>query len=371
MSTILFGPPVHFDFGARKDLQSLMKTHQITRPLFVTDRGVLAAGVFAQATEQLPASVKDTIFSDVPPNPTEFAAKQGATTYRANRCDGVIGVGGGAALDLAKAIVILATHSPPLWNYSNRNPDELALGETPPLILLPTTAGTGSEVGRSAVIIFDNGIKAGVRCPAIVTAALCDPELTIGLPPLITAVTGMDALAHCIETYCSPAVNPPADAIALDGMQRIFANIRTAVTQGDNRDARWNMMMGSLEGALCFQKGMGAVHACAHPLGALGYHHGTLNAILMPHVLAMNLNFLGNKATKIAESLGAGPAEQLPQHMLDLVTALGIPPKLRDIGMQKSDLKEIAQAAILDNANKTNPRTMTVALYDELLDAAY
>lgn len=371
MSLLLFGPPVHFDFGARKRLPQVMASARCTKPLFVTDRGVLAAGVFAQATEAQPPALTQALFSEVPPNPTEASAIAGAQAFHDFGCDGVVGIGGGAALDLAKAIAILATHSPPLWNYSNRNPKELPLGVTPPLILLPTTSGTGSEVGRSAVIIFDNGIKAGVRCPAIVTAAICDPELTLGLPPLVTATTGMDALAHCVETYCSAMVNPPADAIAVDGMQRIFSSIHQAVKHGQDRQARWNMMMGSLEGALCFQKGMGAVHACAHPLGALGYHHGTLNAILLPHVLRLNLEFLGKKADKIAELCGAKAVSQIPDVVSRLVAELGIPLHLSDLGLDRVRLKGIAQAAMLDNANKTNPRLMSVALYEALLEQAY
>lgn len=371
MSLILFGPPVHFDFGARKLLPQVLASARCAKPLFVTDRGVLAAGVFKQATEALSSDLTQALFSEVPPNPTEASAIAGAQAFHAFGCDGVVGIGGGAALDLAKAIAILATHSPPLWNYSNRNPAELPLGVTPPLILMPTTSGTGSEVGRSAVIIFDNGIKAGVRCPAIVTAAVCDPELTLGLPPLVTATTGMDALAHCVETYCSATVNPPADAIAVDGMQRIFSNIRQAVLHGNDRQARWNMMMGSLEGALCFQKGMGAVHACAHPLGALGYHHGTLNAILLPHVLRLNLDFLGEKATKIAELCGARSVSEMPEKISNLIAEIGIPLRLRDLGLERVRLSGIAQAAMLDNANKTNPRLMTVDLYEALLDQVY
>ena len=371
MSLILFGPPVHFDFGVRKLLPQIMASARCHKPLFVTDRGVMAAGVFDQATEALPPDLTQALFSDVPPNPTEASAIAGAQAFHRFGCDGVVGIGGGAALDLAKAIAILATHSPPLWNYSNRNPGELPLRATPPLLLMPTTSGTGSEVGRSAVIIFDNGIKAGVRCPAIVTAALCDPELTLGLPPLVTATTGMDALAHCVETYCSPTVNPPADAIAVDGMHRIFSNIHQAVKHGHDRQARWNMMMGSLEGALCFQKGMGAVHACAHPLGALGYHHGTLNAILLPHVLRLNLDYLGEKAQKIAELGGASSVSNLPGKISSLVAELCIPLRLRDLGLDRAKLKGIAQAAMLDNANKTNPRPMTVGLYDALLEQAF
>lgn len=371
MSIILFGPPVHFDFGVRKQLPAVMDSSGIRRALFVTDRGILSAGVFEQATESLPIEHKQAVFSDVPANPTEASAKAGALFYLEQQCDGIVGIGGGAALDLAKAIAILATHPAPLWNYSNRNPSELPLGQTPPLILMPTTAGTGSEVGRSAVIIFDNGIKAGVRCPHIVTAALCDPELTLGLPPLITATTGMDALAHCVETYCSPTINPPADAIALDGMHRLFSSIERAVKHGDDRQSRWNMMMGSLEGALCFQKGMGAVHACAHPLGALGYHHGTLNAILLPHVLRMNLNELGTKAEKIAEYCSAAQVSVIPEKITQLIVSLGIPTRLRDLGLMRDDLNGIACAAMLDNANKTNPRKMNIELYEELLEDAF
>lgn len=371
MSLILFGSPVHFDFGARRLLPQVMASAGSAKPLFVTDRGVIAAGVFDQATEALASGLTQALFSDVPPNPTEASAIAGAQAFHRFGCDGVVGIGGGAALDLAKAIAILATHSPPLWNYSNRNSAELPLGATPPLILLPTTSGTGSEVGRSAVIIFDNGIKAGVRCPAIVTAALCDPELTLGLPPLVTATTGMDALAHCVETYCSATVNPPADAIAVDGMERIFSNIHQAVKLGHDRQARWNMMMGSLEGALCFQKGMGAVHACAHPLGALGYHHGTLNAILLPHVLRLNLDYLGEKAQKISDLCGASSVLNMPDKISHLVAELGIPLRLRDLGLDRIKLDGIAQAAMLDNANKTNPRQMTETLYEALLDQAY
>jgi alcohol dehydrogenase class IV len=166
-------------------------------------------------------------------------------------------------------------------------------------------------------------------------------------------------------------VNPPADAIAVDGMQRIFSNIRQAVKLGHDRQARWNMMMGSLEGALCFQKGMGAVHACAHPLGALGYHHGTLNAILLPHVLRLNLDHLGEKAQKIADFCSASSVLNLPDKMSSLVEELGIPLRLRDLGLDRAKINGVAQAAMLDNANKTNPRLMTVDLYEALLDRAY
>ncbi|GAB3482797.1 iron-containing alcohol dehydrogenase [Polaromonas eurypsychrophila] len=371
MTTLLFGTAVQFGNGMRRALPAELAKAGIQRPLFVTDKGVRAAGVFAKAVETVDRADHLPVFDDVPPNPTEAAAASGAAMYRQHGCDGVVGIGGGAALDLAKAITILTTHAPPLWNYCNRHASPGQIINAPPLILMPTTSGTGSEVGRSAVIIFDNGIKAGVRCPDIITAAICDPELTTGLPAHITATTGMDALSHCIETFCSPTVNPPADAIALDGMQRVFANLERAVTDGSNLDARWNMMMGSLEGALCFQKGMGAVHALSHPLGALGHHHGTLNAILLPHVLAHNQPALGEKMDRIGRQAGLGRGENVAEALAALVVRLGIPSRLSEIGLTHADLAGIPAAALEDNAHKTNPRPLQHADYEKLLMSAY
>lgn len=371
MINLSFGTAVRFGDGARKALPSVLAQAGIARPLLITDKGVMAAGVFAQAIEAVADADSLPVFTDVPVNPTEAAALEGAAAFRQHDCDGVVGIGGGAALDLAKAIAILARNEPPLWNYCNRHATPSEIRNAPPLILMPTTAGTGSEVGRSAVIVFDNGIKAGVRCPEIVTMAICDPELTVALPASITATTGMDALAHCIETFCSPAINPPADAIALDGMKRIFDHIERAVADGRDKEARWNMMMGSVEGAMCFQKGMGAVHALSHPLGALGHHHGTLNAILLPHVLAYNLQALDGKAALIAHRAGLQDERQLPQAMAGLTARIGIPARLRDLGVPQSALDGIAAAALEDNAHKTNPRPLDKSDYNAILQSAY
>ena len=371
MSVLQFLTTVHFGHGMRRALPRLLAGARVHRPLFVTDKGVIRAGVFQSATEALPDAAAHPVFDDTPVNPTEAAAAAGALLYRERGCDGVVGIGGGAALDLAKAIAVLATHPGPLWNYCNRHASPAPIDRAPPVILVPTTAGTGSEVGRSAVIVFDNGIKAGIRCPDLVTAALCDPELTFGLPPAITASTGMDALSHCIETYCSPAVNPPADAISLDGMARIFASLERAVADGRDTDARWNMMMGSLEGAISFQKGMGAVHALSHPLGALGFHHGTLNAILLPHVLACNRKHIGGKWDTIRHQAGWPEGTDVAQAIAALNQRIGIPARLRDIGVREADLPAVAAEALHDNAHKTNPRTLDQPGYEALLRAAF
>ncbi len=371
MTVLQFMTKVHFGHGLRSELPGELARLGVRKPLLVTDKGIVAAGVFAQALAHLPRAADFPVFDEVPVNPTEDAAEQGAERYRREGCDGLVAIGGGAALDLAKAIAILAHHPPPLWDFCNRHAQPRAIVDPPPLVVLPTTAGSGSEVGRSAVVIFKNGIKAGVGCPTIVKAAICDPELTLSLPPKLTAATGMDALAHCLETYCSPTVNPPADAVALDGLARISANIRRAVTDGGDREARWNMMMGALEGAIGFQKGMGAVHALSHPLGALGHHHGTLNAILLPHVLAYNADWLGDKPAVIKATMKLPPRADLSEALWELIAAIGLPLSLSELGLAETDLPAIARAALDDNAHKTNPRPLTQADYDTLLQAAF
>jgi 4-hydroxybutyrate dehydrogenase len=371
MSTLEFLTTVHFDHGARRQLSALLAKNGARRPLVVSDPGVIRAGVLTQALESFDNPHALPIYDNVPMNPTEAAAARGAALFNTEGCDSIIGVGGGATLDLAKAIAILVRNPSPLWSYCNRHESPASIQETPPLLLVPTTAGTGSEVGRSAVIVFDNGIKAGVRCPNLVTAALCDPDLTFGLPPSITASTGMDALSHCIETFCSPTINPPADAISLDGMQRIFSNLKRAVDNGQDADARWNMMMGSLEGAISFQKGMGAVHALSHPLGALGFHHGTLNAILLPHVLRANAPVLEDKLKLIRTQAGWAEGSDVFSHLQDLSASIGLPLRLRDIGVKESDLPLVSRAALEDNAHKTNPRKMTADDYRVILSVAY
>ena len=368
MTILQFNTTVHFGHGKRSILAAEISRLGMRRPFIVTDRGVVAAGVLARATESL--SGPGVIFDATPPNPTEAAAEAGLIAWRDGGCDGIVAIGGGAALDLAKAIAVLAGDPAPLWEYCNRHARPRPIVNPPPLIAMPTTAGSGSEVGRSAVVIFRNGIKAGIGCPTIVRLAICDPDLTLSLPAGMTAATGMDALSHCVETFCSVTVNPPADAIVLDGLERLVANIERATAHPDDGQARWQMMMGALEGAIGFQKGMGAVHALSHPLGALGHHHGTLNAILLPHVMAYNAASLGTKLPKLRRAMGLPAEADIPGALLALNRRLRLPVSLRELGFEAARIPSIARQALEDNAHKTNPRPLDASDYEAVLAAA-
>src|SRR5919107_4110025 len=245
---------VQFDFGAIGLLQQECERVGIHRPLLVTDPGVRAAGLLDRVAAQLDASVLFQVFDRTPSNPTESAVRDAVEAYRAHNSDGVLAVGGGSSIDLAKAVALAATHAGPLATYAAVEGGAARI--TPhvaPVIAVPTTSGTGSEVGRGAIIILDDGRKLGLLSPYLVPkAAICDPELTMGLPPQLTAATGMDALSHCIETFCSPHYNPVADAIALDGLERGYKNIIKATMNGKDRHARTEMMLCSLQGGLAF-----------------------------------------------------------------------------------------------------------------------
>lgn len=243
-----------------------------------------------------------------------------------------------------------------------------------PIVAIPTTAGTGSEVGRGAIIIFEDGRKIGLISPHLLPKlALCDPELTLGLPPGITAGTGMDAMTHCVETYLSPNINPPADAIALDGARRAARHIVRAVENGQDREARWNMMMAAMEGAMAFQKGLGAVHAMSHPLGSLEelkLHHGTLNAVILPAILRWNDGHVGDKYARLRETMDLPADADLAAYVEALNARIGLPPGLKAMGVPTQVLPRMSEAAIKDHCHLTTPRQPTVAEYQSLFLAA-
>ncbi len=376
MATISYLTTVQFDYGAIKLAGVECKRLGITRPLVITDRGIRASGLLERLRESLATGASFDVYEDTPPNPTEAAARQALAQYRQAGANGIVAIGGGSSMDLGKAVALLATHPEPLVQYAAVEGGVPRItAAVAPLIAIPTTAGTGSEVGRGSVIILDDGRKLGFLSPHLLPkVALCDPELTFGLPPLLTAATGMDAVAHCIETFLAPAVNPPAEAIAIDGLTRAAAHIERATSNGQDREARWNMMMAAMEGALAFQKGLGAVHSLSHPLGALPglkLHHGTLNAVVMPAVLRFNRPNVGDKLARIGQAMGLREGADVPQAVADLNQRLGLPAGLKAMGVPREALAKIAEAAPKDHCHATNPRPASVSDYLGILEEAF
>jgi alcohol dehydrogenase class IV len=376
MATITYLTKIQFDFGAVSLLPEELAALAVRRPLVVTDKGITACGLVERTTAVLPGDMAPTVFDGTPENPTEAAVLQALELYREADCDGVIGFGGGSSLDLAKAVRLKASHDGPLASFALIDGGLARIrADMPPLVAIPTTAGTGSEVGRGAVIVLSDGRKVSLISPHMLpSVAICDPELTLGLPPGLTAATGLDAMAHCIETFLSPLVNPPAEAIALDGLGRVVRHIETAYRDGGDREARWQMMMASMEGAMAFQKGLGAVHGMSHPLGALPglkLHHGTLNAVVMPAVLRFNADHVGAKYDRIAEVMGLGFGTEVIGAVADLNRRLGMPAGLREMGVEKASFAELARHAVKDHCTATNPRPVAAEDYIALLEDAW
>jgi 4-hydroxybutyrate dehydrogenase len=374
VSTIGYLTTTIFDFGAIKSLPTELEALGIRRPLVVTDAGIQAAGIAAQVLTHLdPMTV--SVFAGTPPNPTEEAVLEGVVAYRDGGCDGVIALGGGSPIDLAKGVALAATHEGPLEHYAAiRGGVGKITAKVAPVIAIPTTAGTGSEVGRGALINLTNGSKLALISPYLIPKrAICDPELTFGLPPLLTAATGIDALTHCIETFLSPLVNPPAEAIALDGAQRAWHFIERAVTNGADREARWEMMMAALEGGLTFQKGLGAVHSLSHAAGALRsptLHHGMLNGVFLPHILRFNAQSVGNKYEKLSDIFCISRETDLATAVSDLVQSLKLPVTLGQMGFEARHIPQTVVRALADHSNATAPRKASPEEFESLLRAA-
>ncbi|WP_114970753.1 iron-containing alcohol dehydrogenase [Rhodoferax ferrireducens] len=374
MALIYYVTQIQFEFGAIKLLKQECERVGITRPLIVTDPGVKAAGLLQKALDALPG-VTVTVFDQTPSNPTEAAVRAAAALYKNQKCDGLIAVGGGSAIDCAKGVAIAATHEGPLTHYATieggapRITDRVA-----PLIAVPTTSGTGSEVARGAIIIVDDHRKLGFHSWHLVPkAAICDPELTLGLPPKLTAATGMDAIAHCMETFMAPAFNPPADGIALDGLTRGWAHIERATRDGADREARLNMMSASMQGAMAFQKGLGCVHSLSHSLGGVDprLHHGTLNAMFLPVVIRFNASAESiqkeQRLQRMAHAMGLASASDIPEAIKDMNARLDLPTGLAAMGVQSDWFDKIIAGAMLDHCHKTNPRIASVDEYRDML----
>src|SRR5258706_10767228 len=343
LTDIWFGP------GVVRDLSDIAEKLKVRRPLLVTDRGVAAAGLLERIA--LPDAV---VFDAVESNPDEASVSAGVELYRDRGCDGVIAVGGGSPIDCAKCIALMATHPGSLREYAliEGGAGKITANK-PPVIAVPTTAGTGSEVGRGALITFADGAKLAMISPNLIPqAAVCDPELTVGMPAWLTAATGMDAISHCVETYCSPRFNPVAEAIALNGLSRACRNLLRAVEQPNDMAARSEMMMASTMGGLTFKKGLGAVHQLSHPLGGfkgVRLHHGTLNAVLLPHVLRFNAPACADKMEAMARVVGCGGGRDLPHYFEHLSRAAGLPGRLGEMGVTPEQCLSVLDGVMRDH----------------------
>ncbi len=373
MPTISINNTAHFDFGALGRLEKTLGELGVSRPLLITDKGLTQVGLAGRAAEAAGLRPFAAVYDDTPTNPDEPSVKAATAAYREAGCDGIVALGGGSPMDLAKGVALLATHEGPLARYGVTERGSRHIGPVCPLIAIPTTAGTGSEVSTGAIVILESGRKETfVSKHLLPPVALCDPELTLGLPKSLTAATGMDAVAHCIEAVLTPTVNPPLEAIGYDGLRRAVGEgwLIRAVDDGSDREARWQMMMASLEGALAFGKGLGAVHAVSHATGrlnALRLHHGTLNALYLPGVLRFSDGAAPEKYARLRECMGLKPGADLAEAISELNARLGLPTRLGPMGLTEDEIPGIAEYAESDLAHLSAPKKPTRADYEALV----
>ena len=369
---------IKFGAGRIKELADACKSAGISRPLLVTDKGLASLPITTQALDILDAAgLGRALFSEVDPNPNEKNLAAGLEVYRAGGHDGVIAFGGGSGLDLGKMVAFMSGQTRPVWDFEDigdwwtrADPAGIA-----PIIAVPTTAGTGSEVGRASVITnSETHVKKIIFHPKVLpTVVICDPELTVGMPKMITAGTGMDAFAHCLEAYCSPFFHPMSQGIALEGMRLVNEYLPRAYADGTDIEARGQMMAAAAMGAVAFQKGLGAIHALSHPIGAVyNTHHGTTNAVVMPAVLAFNRVAVEERLDRAAAYLGIeGGYEGFCARVLELRKMLGIPDRLSEMGVGTDRIDELTEMALEDPSVGGNPVEMnlqnTKALFIETI----
>ena len=374
-TTVLFGP------GRIKELPAVLKATGIERPLFVTDPGLAKLPVVATTLAILDdAGVKYAVFSDVKPNPVENNLTAGVQVFNDGKHDGVIAFGGGSALDLGKLIAFQAGQTRDIWDFEDigdwwTRADSKAIA---PVIAVPTTAGTGSEVGRAGVLTNEaTHTKKVIFHPKMLpVTVIADPELSVGMPPFITVGTGMDALAHCLEAYCAPGFHPMADGIAVEGIRLVFENLPKAYADGSDIEARANLMAAASMGATAFQKGLGAIHSLSHPIGALyDTHHGMTNAVFMPYVLHHNRAAIEKRIERLARYLGIeGGFDGFIDAIMKLRSDLGVPDKLqdfiKDLDMDSDRKILIADMAIVDPTAGGNPVELTKQGAIDILNAS-
>ena len=376
MANLTFMNNTIFDHGARNQLGQVLAMHGIRRPLLCTDKGLVNLGMVTDLVSHLGNDAALTVFDGTPENPTQMAVEEAVAAYQEAGCDGVVALGGGSSMDLAKAVALAVTHEEDLLQYTAGLGGAGKIGAVAPLIAIPTTSGTGSEVSSGAVIIMNNGEKLILASRNLVPmTSICDPSLTLGLPPLLTAATGMDAMTHCIEALLSPQINPPAEAVACDGIERGIreGNLVKAVKDGSDEDARWHMMMAAAEGAMGFSKGLGSVHSMSHACGAdqaLRLHHGTLNAVILPTILDFNRDHVGDKYTRLNAAMGLDASADPAEFIRELNAEIGLPANLGEMGVQKDAIADLSSHAAKDVCTFTNPRPCSAEEYEGLYEIA-
>ena len=369
---------IRFGAGRIAELPEACRAAGITRPLLVTDRALAKLPITGQALDILDAEgLGRAIFAEVDPNPDDRNLAAGVAAFKAGGHDGVVAFGGGSGLDLGKLVAFMHGQTRPVWDFEDigdwwtrADPAGIA-----PVVAVPTTAGTGSEVGRAGVVTDSaRHVKKVIFHPKMLPAVtICDPELTVGMPKAITAGTGMDALAHCLEAYCSPFYHPMSQGIALEGMRLVFENLPKVYADGTDIEARAHMMSAAAMGAVAFQKGLGAIHSLSHPVGAIyGTHHGTTNAVVMPMVLAFNRPAIEAKIASASAYIGIGGGfDGFCARVMELRTAFGIPAGLAAMGVEVSRLDEMTEMALVDPTAGGNPveltRENTRALFEACL----
>jgi alcohol dehydrogenase class IV len=374
LSSFAFPTAIQFGPGARKEVAAHLRERGLKRPLIVTDKALAALPVLAEFQSHLDG-LDVAVFPGVSGNPTASQVMAGAAAYKAHGADCIIGFGGGAALDVAKVVGVAATHPGDIIEYAWDHPKVRAIDrELPYFVALPTTSGTGSEVGRAAVVSEDQTHLKRIVFNAKILAkkVFADPELTLALPPHVTAATGMDALTHNIESYLSPAYHPLCDGIALEGARIAARSLRSAVKEPSNLAARSDMMMSSMMGAIAFQKDLGAVHSAAHALGAVcDLHHGLANALMIDTVLAWNQQTVPEKFEELAHvcKVEGGGAAFVPW-LKQLKQDIGITGTLASHGVKQEQIPRLVDIAFRDICHQTNPRPVTAADFERLFAAA-
>ena len=364
-------PPVHFDFGAIAALPGALAERGVNRPLIITDEGLTRHGIVDRVLAAFPAGQDVAVFDGIPPNPTIAGIDAALGVYVERGCDGIVALGGGSVLDSGKALRVAATHPGPIIDYL-KDPSKITAAVAP-FITVPTTSGTGAEVTFGGGIHPEPGAhQLGIRSPHVKPdLAICDPDLTLTLPPILTAATGMDAFGHCVEGFLSSNINPPAEAIALNGIARVIAHVERAAADGGDRDARWQMMMAALQGGFAIYMGLGPIHTLGHIFANSPLHHGALITASAPAVMrfyAANADAaLEDRLARLRDAMGLGPGADIAGAIAGLNTRLGLASSVRELGYPDTDPDVLAGLAMEVHFNATAPRAPTRAEYRDII----